>query len=73
MASPKSPEHQALCLMTSFIDGTLTKGELIGQLAELPKETIVMLPYSGQPPCLRASVLELQKAISEGRTIRFGS
>ena len=67
-----SPEQQALHFFTLYMDGIITEADLINQLAELPKEVIERLPEPGQswPPRkgFRASILNLQAAIAEGRT-----
>ncbi len=63
--------------LTHFFNGALTEQELVSHLAELDRETIMLmpedLPLSQKRMGLRERVLELREAIDRGETIVVGS
>lgn len=71
---------KALRLFTHYHNGLLTDAELVGQLAELPREVLELLPDGPTPetswpppkePGIKERALELKTAAERGETIRI--
>lgn len=77
MVETMDPTRQALTYLAHYYDGLLTDGELVGHLAELPRETLELLPDRAEsyPPRqgLKERVLELKAAMERGETFAIRS
>ena len=67
--------QRALEVMTQYVNGTMTRVEMVSRLAELDAKTIGLLPhkleYINAPERrgLREDVEELKTAIAEGKAV----
>lgn len=71
------PTHRAIELFGHYHDGLLTDGELVSYLAELPRETLALLPDRPESTIerrgLKERVLELKDAMDRGETFTIRS